>query len=466
MTLSVEQARFQHPMQVRTQDTRATSKPVVVMKFGGTSVADSERLKRVARRAVSAHEAGNHVVVVASAMGKSTDHLIELANEVSPAPNVREMDMLLSTGERISCALIAMAIHDLGQSAVSFTGSQAGIVTTPEHTNAKIVEIRAHRIHEALDQGRIVLVAGFQGVSTSNDVTTLGRGGSDATAVALAAALGASVCEIYTDVDGVFTADPRIVGDARKLHFVSFEEMLEMAASGARVLMLRSVEFARNFKVRLHVRSSFHDETGTWIGEADSRMEDAIISGVTHDENQARITISDVPDEPGMAARIFGACAGLGVNVDMILQTPSVGGVTDVAFTIPVTDIVRASSALDVIASEVGAKGWRSDEQIGIVSLVGAGMKTHHGVAARMFNTLAENSINLQMISTSPIKISCVIPSGQLETAVRCLHDAFDLSSNSALRDHHHKTEHDYNHSEGEVSVNDNGCREDAEKHV
>lgn len=412
----------------------------MVMKFGGTSVADAERLKRVARRAVAAREAGNDVVVVASAMGKSTDQLIDLANEVSDTPNEREMDMLLSTGERISCALIAMAVHDLGHEAVSFTGSQAGIVTTNEHTNAKIVDIRGHRIHDELDVGRIVLVAGFQGVSTEHNVTTLGRGGSDATAVALAAALGADVCEIYTDVDGVFTADPRIVPDARKLHFVSFEEMLEMAASGARVLMLRSVEFARNYNVRLHVRSSFHDEPGTWIGEADQRMEDAIISGVTHDEAQARITISDVPDQPGTAARIFGACAELGVNVDMILQTPSVNGVTDVAFTLPAGDLLRAGETLDRISTEIGAHGWRSDEEIGIVSLVGAGMKTHPGIAAKMFETLATNDINLQMISTSPIKISCVIPSAQVETAVRCLHDAFGLADGSALRDHPHAT--------------------------
>jgi aspartate kinase len=345
------------------------------------------------------------------------------------------MDMLLSTGERISCALIAMAIHDLGHEAVSFTGSQAGIITTAEHTNAKIVEIRAHRIHDAVEQGQIVLVAGFQGVSLDANVTTLGRGGSDATAVALAAALGADVCEIYTDVDGVFTADPRIVPDARKLHFVSFEEMLEMAASGARVLMLRSVEFARNYNVRLHVRSSFHDEPGTWIGEADERMEDAIISGVTHDEAQARITISDVPDQPGTAAKIFGACAELGINVDMILQTPAVNDITDVAFTIPVGDLDRAGDVLDRVTKDVGAAGWRKDEEVGIVSLVGAGMKTHPGIAAKMFGTLAEHSINLQMIATSPIKISCVIPSSQVETAVRCLHDAFDLAS-STLREH------------------------------
>jgi aspartate kinase len=436
ITSSEPGAGYQQLARITADHERARARPLVVMKFGGTSVADAERLRRVARRAVAAREAGNDVVVVASAMGKSTDQLIDLANEVSETPNEREMDMLLSTGERISCALIAMAIHDLGHQAVSFTGSQAGIVTTPEHTNAKIVEIRAHRIDEALGDGQIVLVAGFQGVSTDHDVTTLGRGGSDATAVALAAALGADACEIYTDVDGVFTADPRIVPDARKLHFVSFEEMLEMAASGARVLMLRSVEFARNYNVRLHVRSSFHDEPGTWIGEADERMEDAIISGVTHDETQARVTIGDVPDEPGTAARIFGACAELGVNVDMILQTPSVNGVTDVAFTMPVGDLARAAATFDAITAQVGAAGWRTDEHVGIVSLVGAGMKTHPGIAAKMFQSLAADGINLQMISTSPIKISCVIPSEQVETAVRCLHAAFKLANDASLRDH------------------------------
>ncbi|MCW2923228.1 MAG: aspartate kinase, partial [Thermoleophilia bacterium] len=372
----------------------------------------------------------------ASAMGKSTDHLIDLANDVSASPNEREMDMLLSTGERISCALIAMAIHDLGHQAVSFTGSQAGIVTTNEHTNAKIVEIRGHRLHDALDAGRIVLVAGFQGVSLEANVTTLGRGGSDATAVALAAALGADACEIYTDVDGVFTADPRVVPGARKLHFVSFEEMLEMAASGARVLMLRSVEFARNYNVKLHVRSSFHDEPGTWIGEADHRMENAIISGVTHDEAQARVTIFDVPDQPGSAASIFGACAELGINVDMILQTPSVNGITDVAFTLPSGDVQRAGETLERVARQVGAGGWRCDESVGIVSLVGAGMKTHPGIAAKMFASLAGDGINMQMISTSPIKISCVIPEAQVHDAVRCLHDAFDLSSSVDARGH------------------------------
>ncbi|MEO6866392.1 MAG: aspartate kinase, partial [Gaiellales bacterium] len=313
---------------------------------------------------------------------------------------------------------------------------QAGIITTSEHTNAKIVEIRGHRLHDALEQGHIVLVAGFQGVSLEANVTTLGRGGSDATAVALAAALGADACEIYTDVDGVFTADPRVVPNARKLHFISFEEMLEMASSGARVLMLRSVEFARNYNVRLHVRSSLHDEQGTWVGEADHRMEDAIISGVTHDELQAHVTITNVPDKPGNAARIFGAMAGLGVNVDMILQTPAVGGVTDVAFTLPSGDVKRSSETLDGIATSIGADGWKVDDEIGVVSLIGAGMKTHPGIAAKMFATLADNNINLQMIATSPIKISCVIPTAEVHDAVRCLHDAFDLAAASELRDH------------------------------
>ncbi|MCW2962653.1 MAG: aspartate kinase [Thermoleophilia bacterium] len=416
----------------------AGSRPLLVMKFGGTSVADAGRIRRVAQRAVAACDAGSDVVVVASAMGKSTDQLMDLAREVSPLPNERELDMLLSTGERISCALIAMAIHDLGHVAVSLTGSQAGIVTTNEHTNAKIVEIRGHRIDEALAAGHIVLVAGFQGVSLDKNVTTLGRGGSDTTAVALAAALGADACEIYTDVDGVFTADPRIVPDARKLHFVSFEEMLEMAASGARVLMLRSVEFARNYDVPLHVRSSFNDEPGTWIGKADERMENAIISGVTHDAAQARITVGEVPDRPGSAATIFGACAELGINVDMILQTPAVNGVTDVAFTLPSGDVEKAGPVLDRIVEQVGAAMWRCDQGVGIVSLVGAGMKTHPGIAAKMFASLADDGINMQMISTSPIKISCVIPEEQVETAVRCLHAAFDLAATSELRDHGH----------------------------
>jgi aspartate kinase len=432
---------FETPAQVTTDMPVVRVAPdggdVIVMKFGGTSVADADRIRRVAQRAVAAREAGHSVVVVASAMGKSTDHLIDLARDVSDHPNEREMDMLLSTGERISCALIAMAIHDLGHEALSLTGSQAGIVTTSEHTNAKIVDIRGNRINEALAEGRIVLVAGFQGMSLERrDVTTLGRGGSDTTAVAIAAAVGADVCEIYTDVDGVFTADPRIVPEARKLHFVSFEEMLEMAASGARVLMLRSVEFARNHGVRLHVRSSFHDEPGTWIGEADERMEHAIISGVTHDEDQARITITDVPDQPGSAAKIFGACATGGINVDMILQTPSVNGVTDVAFTVPTGDLEKLDAVLDRVRADVGAAAWRADEGIGIVSLVGAGMKTHPGIAARMFASLAEAGINLQMISTSPIKISCVIPSEQVHDAVRCLHGAFELGTTADMRTH------------------------------
>lgn len=409
---------------------------ILVMKFGGTSVADPERIRRVAKRIVSAHEQGARVVVVASAMGKSTDQLIALAQEVSANPHEREMDMILSTGERISCALLAMAIHDLGYSAVSYTGSQAGIVTDNEHQRAKIVEIRGNRIRESLDEGQIVLVAGFQGVSINRNVTTLGRGGSDATAVALAAALGADACEIYTDVDGVFSADPRIVPDAQKIHALSYEEMLEMAASGARVLMLRSVEFARNYNVNLHVRSSFHDEPGTWIREADERMEKAIISGVTHDTTQSRITISDVPDRPGAAAVIFAAAAEVGVNVDMILQTPAVNDVTDVAFTVPADELSLISGPLDRIVEQVGAAGWRVDEHVGVVSLIGAGMKTHPGIAARMFSTLAEEKINIQMISTSPIKISCVIPAAQVEDAVRTLHAAFDLANSVQGRGH------------------------------
>jgi aspartate kinase len=430
---------FEPLADVRSDARRdGTSQQLVVMKFGGTSVADPERIRAVAKRVVAARESGAQVVVVASAMGATTDQLLDLAAQVSDAPRRRELDMLLSTGERISCALIAMAIHDLGHDAVSFTGSQAGIVTDDEHGSAKIVDIRAHRIHEALEEGRIVLVAGFQGVSTrSRDVTTLGRGGSDATAVALAAALGADVCEIYTDVAGVYTADPRIVPDATLLHFVSFEEMLEMAASGARVLMLRSVEFARNYGVRLHVRSSFDDSPGTWVGPEDERtMEHAIISGVTHDASQARITVNDAPDQPGIAAKIFARCAERGINIDMILQTPSVNGVTDVAFTVPSESLDVVSDALDEVVGDIGAAGWKSDDQVGVISLVGAGMKTHPGIAARMFSALADDGINIQMISTSPIKISCVIPVAQLETAVRTLHSTFDLATAAAGRDH------------------------------
>jgi aspartate kinase len=407
-------------------ETRRTP-GLVVMKFGGTSVGDTTKLKRVAQRLVDAQEAGAKVVGVLSAMGQTTDELIRLAYEVSPTPHPREYDMLVSTGERISNALCAMAIHDLGHEAVSFTGSQAGIVTDGSHTRAKIVEVRASRIHEALAENRIVLVAGFQGVSTStHDVTTLGRGGSDTTAVALAAALGADACEVFTDVPGVFTADPRIVPDALKLPAVTYEEMLEMSASGAKVMALRSIEVARSYGVRLRVRSTFVDGEGTWIGEEDEALlEKAIISGVTHDTSEAKIVIVDVPDRPGIAARVFRSLADAGVNIDMIVQNVSEDGATSITFTMPKTDVVIADPILDRLASEIGAREVTRDPEIAKISLIGAGMKSHPGVAADMFDALAEAGINIEIISTSSIRISCVVRAHDVERAVEAVHGRF-----------------------------------------
>ena len=398
----------------------------IVMKFGGSSVADPEKLKAVARRIVAAREAGNRVVAVISAMGDTTDELIDLAHRVSTRPEPRELDMLISVGERISSALAAMAIHDLGHEAISLTGSQAGIVTDTTHTKAKIVDVRAQRIHEALDQDRIVLVAGFQGVSTGLEITTLGRGGSDTTAVALAAALGAEACEIYTDVDGVFTADPRLVSGAGKLRAVTYEEMLEMSATGAKVMALRSVEFARNYGVRLHVRSSFSAAEGTWIGEEDERMlEKAIISGVTHDTSEAKVVILGVPDRPGIAARVFRALADAGVNVDMIVQNVSEQGLTSISFTLPKADLPVAEPILEQTAREIGATGIEQDPDIAKISLIGAGMKSHPGVAADMFDALAEAGINIEIISTSSIRVSCVIRASDVERAVQAVHERF-----------------------------------------
>jgi aspartate kinase len=400
---------------------------LVVMKFGGTSVGDTGKLKLVAERLVAAREDGSKVVGVLSAMGSTTDELIRLAHEVSPQPHPREYDMLVSTGERISNALCAMAIHDLGHEAVSFTGSQAGIVTDGTHTKAKIVEVRAQRIHEALTQDRIVLVAGFQGVSTStHDVTTLGRGGSDTTAVALAAALGADACEIFTDVPGVFTADPRIVPEALKLDYVTYEEMLEMSASGAKVMALRSIEVARSYGVKLRVRSTFVEGEGTWIGEEDpALLEKAIISGVTHDTSEAKVVIVDVPDQPGVAARVFRALADAGVNIDMIVQNVSEHGTTSITFTLPKADVAVADPILDALATQIGARGVERDPEIAKISLIGAGMKSHPGVAADMFDALAEAGINIEIISTSSIRISCVIRASEVERAVRAVHARF-----------------------------------------
>jgi aspartate kinase len=404
---------------------------IVVMKFGGTSVADAERIKRAARRIVAQREAGRRVIAVLSARGQTTNELIAMAEEVSSTPDPREMDMLLSTGERISCALCAMAINDLGHRAISLTGSQAGIVTDTSHTKARILDVRAERIHEALGEDRIVLVAGFQGVSTSRDVTTLGRGGSDTTAVALAAAVGAEVCEIYTDVAGVFSADPRIVPNARKLSVVSFEEMLEMAASGAKVLQLRSVEYARNHGVRIHCRASFADGPGTFVIGEDDTVEQPLITAVTHATDEARITLLGVPDRPGAAAAIFGALADAGCNVDTIIQNEPLGDGRDaeVSFTINQDDLRAAESALQRITAELGVARIDTDREIGKVSIVGAGMRSHPGVAAKVFSTLAEVGINIEMISTSPIKISCVIRSVSVPEAVRALHAAFELGA-------------------------------------
>ena len=409
-----------------TQDaTRAFD--TVVMKFGGSSVADPDKVRLVAERFVSARRQGLKVVGTVSAMGKTTDQLLALASDVSPTPHPRELDMLLSTGERIACALVAMAIHDLGEEAISFTGSQAGIITDAAYTKAKIREIRADRVLAALEQGKIVLVAGFQGFSRDTmDVTTLGRGGTDATAVALAAALGAA-CEIYSDVPGVFTADPRIVPEARKLPAVSYEEMLEMSASGAKVLMLRSVELARSHGVRVHARSTFSDEEGTWIQEGDD-MEQPIVSAVTHSQTDVVFTLTGIPDRPGVAANIFDAVADAHVNVDTIIQNV-VHGNAEMSFSVPNDDVPATRAALEGVQLELGAFDVEENHGLGKVSLIGAGMRSHPGVAAKMFRTLAALEINLQMISTSPIKISCMIARAEIPAAVRALHSAFELES-------------------------------------
>ncbi len=394
----------------------------LVAKFGGTSVADPDKIKDVARRLVAARKEGNRVVAVLSAMGDSTDDLVRLAYEVSPRPKPRELDMLISVGERISCALAAMAIHDLGAEAISLTGSQAGIVTDTSHGRAKIVDVRARRIHEALDQDKIVLVAGFQGVSTDYDITTLGRGGSDTTAVALAAALGAEVCEIYTDVEGVFTADPRLVPEARKLHAVSYEEMLEMAASGARVLQVRSVEVARNHHVKLHVRSTFSTADGTWIREEDERMlEKALISGITHTREETLYRVDGTSPAP-----LFAALAEAGVNVDTILRTGP-----EILFSAPAEDRETAGDVLEGLGVD-----WSARDDLGKVSVIGAGMKSHPGVAAKAFETLTEAGIEPEVVITSPIKIACHVRGEDVERAVAELHRAFELDAPEAERQH------------------------------
>ena len=408
----------------------------IVQKYGGTSVGTPERMRAVAGRIVAAKAAGNSVVAVVSAMGDVTDELVTLAAQIDPEPPEREMDMLLATGEQVSIALLAMAIHALGHEAISFTGPQVGIVTDHGHTKAKIIEVRADRVREALTAGRIVIVAGFQGMTSDGHITTLGRGGSDTTAVAVAAGIEADVCEIYTDVDGVYTADPRVVPSARKIDVISYEEMLELAASGAGVLNLRAVEFARNHGVVIHCRSSFTGVPGTVVREADESMEQAIISGVSHDTSEAKVTIRDVPDRPGVAASVFTRMADANVNVDMIIQNVSEDGSTDISFTVPMTDLVRARKTAEAVVAELGARTWSVDESIAKVSLVGAGMKTHPGVAAQMFRALSEAGVNIDMISTSTIRVTCVVAGEQVAAAVQALHDSFGLADADVTLEH------------------------------
>ena len=408
---------------------------LIVQKFGGSSVADAESIKRVAARIAASKRSGQQVVVVVSAMGDTTDELIDLANQVSPMPNPRELDMLLTAGERISMALLAMAISNLGLEARSFTGSQAGIITTSTHGRARVIDVTPGRIQEALAEGAIAIVAGFQGVAQdTKDITTLGRGGSDTTAVALAAALDADVCEIYTDVDGVFSADPRIVPTARKLKSVTYEEMLELAASGAKVLHLRCVEYARRFNLPIHVRSSFSNLEGTWVVKDQPEggsMEQAIISGIAHDKSEAKITIVGVPDRAGVAARIFQAIADADVNIDMIVQNVSAAatGLTDISFTLPRTEGSRATSIVQKLQGEIGFQSIQYDDQIGKLSLIGAGMRSHPGVTANFFAAMASAGVNIEMISTSEIRISIVCRQADIERAVQAAHTAFYLDA-------------------------------------
>ena len=403
---------------------------LVVQKYGGTSVADPDRIRAVAENVARTRRRGDDVIVVVSAMGKETDDLIRLAGEVSQTQPSREMDMLLTVGERKTTALLCMALADLGVEAESFTGSQAGIITDTAHTKARIVEVRPDRVRECLQAGKVAVVAGFQGVSTDREITTFGRGGSDNTAVALAYSLGGDSFEKYSDVPGIFTADPRVVPSARRLAVISTEEMLEIAATGSGVLMFRAVEFARNHGVRIHVRSSFSWEPGTWVvpeDEMEKTMEQPIIAAVTHDTSEAKITVARVPDRPGIAARLFGTLADRNVNLDMIVQNVSHDGTTDISFTVPKTDLDAALDACRSHADELSAAEVAADDAIGKVSLVGAGMKSHPGVSARMFATLADHDINIEMISTSPIRITCVVRADQVEDAVQALHDAFEL---------------------------------------
>ena len=409
--------------------------PIIVQKYGGTSVGSVERIQAVADRVVAAREAGNDVVVVVSAMGHTTDELLAMASEIAPIPDPRELDMLLTAGERIAMSLLGIAINARGCRAASYTGSQAGIMTDHEHGKARIVEIRPKRILEALEAGNVVVLAGFQGLSvTQFEITTLGRGGSDLTAVAMAAAVGAEVCEIYTDVEGVFTTDPRRVPNARKLEVVSYDEMLEMAAAGANVLQSRSVEYARRHGVKLHVRSAFDDAPGTWVQEV-ADMEGVLISGVALDTGEAKVTLERVPDRPGVAALVFKAIAEDAISIDMIVQNISHAGATDLSFTAPLTDIPRLQGVMERIVKEIGAERFTMDQDIAKISLIGAGMKTHPGVAADMFDCLAAGGVNIEMISTSPIRISCVIRKDDGERAVGLIHERFDLDATGSSPD-------------------------------
>jgi aspartate kinase len=414
---------------------------LVVQKYGGSSVADAEGIKRVAKRIADTRRAGHDVCVVVSAMGDTTDDLLDLAEQVSPLPPARELDMLLTSGERISMALLAMAIANLGHEARSFTGSQAGVITDSAHGRARIIDVTPGRIRGALDDGAVAIVAGFQGVSVdTNDITTLGRGGSDTTAVALAAALGADVCEIYTDVDGVYTADPRIVPTARRLETVTYEEMLELAANGAKVLMPRCVEYARRYGVPVHVRSSFTPRPGTLVSGAmeDLPVEQAIITGVAHDRSEAKVTVVGVPDKPGTAAEIFEAVADAGINIDMIVQNVSAAatGLTDVSFTLPKTEGQAALTALSRVQPSVAFESLQYDDQIGKTSLIGAGMRSHPGVSARFFKALSDAGVNIEMISTSEIRISVVTRADHLDDAVRAVHTAFGLDADETAAVH------------------------------
>jgi aspartate kinase len=402
--------------------------PIVVQKYGGTSVDGVDRLRVVADRVVEARDAGNDVIVVVSAMGQTTDDLARMAKDISPEPDPREMDMLLTAGERIAMALLGIAINARGCRAASYTGSQAGIITDTAHGQARIIEIRPKRILEALEAGNVVIIAGFQGLSSAYEITTLGRGGSDLTAVAMAAAVGAEVCEIYTDVGGVMTADPRLVPEARLIERIGYDDMLELAAAGAKVLQSRSVELARRSGLRLHVRSSFGDEApGTWVQEVDDDMEDVLISGVALETDEAKVTFDGVPDTPGVAAALFKAVASVGVSVDMIVQNVSHDGATDLSFTAPIADVSSLESTIGGIAQQVQARNWSVDDGVAKISLVGAGMKSQPGVAADMFDALATEGINIEMISTSPIRISCVVRKADAERALRVVHARFGL---------------------------------------